>query len=380
MLVSTDLAVQMLDLPNKESLWSNPKLKALLIKTGDGYKADTDKIEAYQDKKFQDEDTMYQMTSLAEYVIRLKGKDFFCAHFTKQEAYKLTQYLKVGLLSLPYSHKIKDIFYNNFKDLHAKNYKQSMIPHKDRVPLTESFIKKHYWDEKKTVKEIAQELNVPTHWVEKEISRLGLQKSKNGVKRKGRKGYIPPPNWGKDRENQPHRKEVCCIDPITFKTVKMYRSICAVRHDGFNRENVRKAIKRGGLSFGYLWALKGMEAPTIAFAKKQGNIQRKIQIHHLKTPTKEKMHELYVVQKLHTQDIANILGCSRATVAQYACKMGLKRKVPPMNEKTLREEYLTNNLTAQEIANKYGKTKQTVATYLSRLGIHKRQSKGKPCS
>ena len=52
------------------------------------------------------------------------------------------------------------------------------------------------------------------------------------------------------RENQPHAKAIVQICPKTFTIIQEYSSQGAVNRYGFSRENVRKALKRCGLSGG----------------------------------------------------------------------------------------------------------------------------------
>ncbi|MEN4053750.1 helix-turn-helix transcriptional regulator [Sulfurimonas sp. NWX79] len=249
----------------------------------------------------------------------------------------------------------------------------SYIPYQDREPLTASFIMKEYWCRQKTTYEIAKELNVPNHWVLKEIKRLGLGKKERGISHKsGRKGMVMSQEQRKKRQNQPHAKPVVQICPKTFITVKEYSSQGAVERYGFNRENVRRAIKTCGLHKGYLWAFRELKEATIRAAKKrEDSIKRKIQAHEYKRPTKKQLEKLYIIQNKTLEECADFLKCNKTTVAVLAGKYGLKKRTQKVSIDELRHLRVEMRLSIQEIAQKLGYTPKTIGTYLSRAGIRR---------
>lgn len=128
------------------------------------------------------------------------------------------------------------------------------------------------------------------------------------------------------RKNQPHAKPIVKICPKTFKILKEYSSQGAVVKDGFRREDIRKALKKGGISKGFLWAFKGMETPTIQVVKKRGNIDIKLQANLFKKPTKEELEKHYIKRNLTCKECAKIFRCHHNTIARIASEYGLKKR------------------------------------------------------
>jgi len=249
------------------------------------------------------------------------------------------------------------------------------IPLDEREPLEASFIMKEYWVKQKTTHEIAQELNVPEHWVMKEIKRLGLGKKERGIRHKsGRKGIVMSQEQRKKRQNQPHAKPIVQICPKTYRIVKEYSSQGAVERYGFLRENVRRAIKTCGLSKGYLWAFKDFKEVTIKVAQKREALtRRKLQAYEYKRPTKKQLEQLYITQNKTLKECADIFKCALTTVAILAGKYGLKKRNKKVSIEELRYLRVEKRLSAKEIAQKLGCTNNTIKTYLSRNKIRIKQ-------
>lgn len=252
-------------------------------------------------------------------------------------------------------------------------YQDNFIPLLDRKPLTPDYIKEHYWINQETTSEIALNLNVPEGWVISEIKRQGLGKKENNIKQKGgRKNHIMSEEEKKKRENQPHSKPVVRICPKTFVVIKRYPSACSVEKDGFSRENVRKAIKTGGLHKNYLWAREGFHEPVIKVVKQRGNLEKKLQISAYKKPDKERLKNYYIKKNLTLEECAKTFKCHKATIAILAGKYNLKKRTKEVSVEELKELYLTRGLKAKEIALMLGYTTSTIATYLSNNNIKKR--------
>ena len=253
-----------------------------------------------------------------------------------------------------------------------RQHSLSYIPIEKRLPLTEKFIKKYYWDEKMTTEMIADALIVPEIWIQKEINRLGMQKKQNGIKLRGRKGYVMPEDEKKKHRKQPHARAVVQICPRKFKVLRRWDATGAVERDGWARENVRKAIKSAGLHDGFLWAYEGKEKEIIDRAKEKGNLEKKLKIWENGHIPKEQLHELYIVQDLDFEQVAEIIGCTPGAVACRASKFGF-RKRKCINDKKLKHLYLVEKLSAGEIAEQEGYSVSSIRTYLSKRGITRRR-------
>ena len=240
-----------------------------------------------------------------------------------------------------------------------------------REPLTPSFIMKEYWANQKTTCEIAKELNVPESWVQKEIRRLDLGKKKRGIRHKsGHKDTVMSKEQRQKRQNQPHAKPIVQICPKTYMTVKEYSSQGAVERHGFNRENVRRAIKTCGLHKGYLWAFRELKEATIRVAQKREHItKRKLQASQYKRPTKKQLEQLYIIQGKTLEECADIFRCHKTTLAILAGKYGLRKRTEKINITQLKDLRIVQGLSVKEIAQQLGYTHKTISTYLSRAGI-----------
>lgn len=245
------------------------------------------------------------------------------------------------------------------------------IPFQDREPLEASYIMQAYWSEQKTTLEMANELNVPEAWVQKEIKRLELGKVARGIRFKsGHKGKVMSKEQRKKRQNQPHAKPIVQICPKTYLTIKEYNSQGAVERDGFSRENVRRAVKTGGLSKGYLWAFKDLKEATIRVAKKNESlIKRKLQAREYKKPTKNQLEKLYIIQKKTLAECADIFNCHPTTLAILAGRYGLRKRTGKVSETQLKHLYINQGQRVKQIAEELGYAASSISTYLSRLGI-----------
>lgn len=226
-----------------------------------------------------------------------------------------------------------------------------------------------YWSSQKTSYEIAEELNLPEWYIQKEIRRHGLQKSKNGITRKGRKGFEMSQAQKDKRKNQPHAKKVVQICPKTFEIIKAFNSQGAVERCGYNRENVRRAVKTGGLHKGYLWAFEGLEQPTITVVKRKGNLEKKLQACEYKKPTKIQLEKLYITQNFTAEKCAEIFKCHKGTIATLAMNYGLSKTKKPLTHEILNDLKINEGLSVQEISIMYNRTESTIRTYLSRYKI-----------
>lgn len=117
------------------------------------------------------------------------------------DTYGITRYQKISTLH----HVLKQ--FNTLEQIRKKS--TLYIPLDQRLPLTEKFIKKYYWREKMTTKMIADELMVPEVWVQKEVTRLNMQKKKNGIKLRGKKGYVMPKEQRSSIKTNPTQEQWC---------------------------------------------------------------------------------------------------------------------------------------------------------------------------
>lgn len=277
--------------------------------------------------------------------------------------YGITRYQKISTI-----HKV----INSFRSLEKIRQKAlSYIPLDKRLPLTEKFIKKYYWREKMTTEMLANELIVPEVWVQKEVTRLGMQKKQNGIKLRGRKGYVMPEDEKKKHRKQPHARAVVQICPRKFTVLRRWDATGAVERDGWSRENVRKAIKSAGLHDGFLWAYEGKEKEIIDRAKARGNLEKKLKIWENGQIPKETLYELYIEQDLNFEQVAEILGHTPGAIACRCSKFGFKKRVN-ISTQTLKTLYIDQGLSAKEIADMYGYKHKSISTYLSKRGIKRR--------
>jgi len=356
------------------------KYKSFIVRGGDLNRFDMDAYSKQAEKLQEEEDFCIDAVNFAEFIMEIIGKDVFWKSIPTMKRQEVKRGIERCRFSFSIAEMIEEIFseawrlsYENYEEVEEK---PEYVPFEERVPLTASFMIGHYWHQKKTTEEISRELNVPEGWIQKEIRRLGVQKRENGIKLKGRKGYIMPEAERKKHRVQPHAKPVVQISPKTFRTVKEYSSTGAVERHGFRRENVRKAIKSAGLHNGYLWAHKGLEKPIIESAKKRGNLQTKLQASAYKRPTKTQLKKLYIDNSMTASECAEIFRCNKGTIAVLAMNYGLKKRTKKVSIDELKHLYLEEGLQAKEIAERVGATAKTVSTYLSKNGIRKRDKEG----
>jgi len=124
---------------------------------------------------------------------------------------------------------------------------------KKYTPLHREWLKSYYWDAEFTAKKIASMLGVSEGWVTSEVVRLGLEKSKNGVKFRGKRGYEMPWLEKIKHHKQPHQRRVARVCPHTLHRVEIYDSLKAAARDGFRGERIRNAIKTNGTHRNYRW-------------------------------------------------------------------------------------------------------------------------------
>ena len=241
---------------------------------------------AWEDQKREEADFKINMIGLAEFVLKMLGYEPFYKNFPTLKRQSIKEAIKNSKCSAATANLIKDTFYDEWHSDYENYDPTKYIPLGDREPLTFDFIRARYWMAQKTTLEIADELNVPEYWVQKEIRRLGMQKKENGIFLKGKKGYKMSEEEKVKHQNQPHAKPIVQICPKSFTIIKEYNSQGAVERYGFKRENVRKAIKSGGISKGYLWAFKDLAEVTIRVAKKRGTLDRKLQAYEYEKPSK----------------------------------------------------------------------------------------------
>ncbi|MDS1370682.1 hypothetical protein RJ999_06160 [Aliarcobacter butzleri] len=381
MLISLEMASSYLD-TTKDDLYANSKYRKFIIKQSKNSKFDIDAYYKSIENKQKELDFRIDMVNFAEFVLKKIGENKFLTAIPTLKRQGIKKGFENSKFSLNEALLINQTFKNYLKayELDNEENNKAFIPLEKRKPLTTDFIINRYWTNKRTTLEIAQELNVPESWVQKEIKRLKLGKKENGIMHKGRKGFVMSKEQREKRQNQPHAKPIVQICPKTFQIVREYSSKGAVERYGFSRENVRRAINNGGLHKNFLWALKGFEQPTIKVVLKRGNLETKLRASKYKRPSKEELNKFYIVKNLTLDECANIFKCHRTTIAHLAIKYQLKKRTEKIDIKELERLYVDEKLKAKEIALKYGYTTKSIATYLSRNGIKKRSNKeGKLC-
>lgn len=374
MYISIDMAASYLDV-NKRDLFVNPKYrKHLILRKLKDTMFDIDSYNEIINKKLETLDYCIDMVNFAEFVISKIGDDDFKKAIPTLKRQGIIRGLENSKFSLSNAQLIEQTFkkyLNSYKKWNENTNKNDYIPIEKRVPLEAEFIKEHYWKQQKTSNEIAKELNVPTSCVLDEIKRLGLGKKQNGIKHRGKKGFKMTEEQKAKRENQPHAKPIVQICPETFEIVREYKSKGAVEKFGFNRENVRRAIKSGGLHNGFLWALKGFEKPLVKVVQQRGNLEIKLRANKFKRPSKEELHKFYIVKNYTAEQCAEIFACHKTTIAILAMKYGLSKKKKPLNINELKKLYIKDNLTASEIAKIFDYKTSSIVTYLHRNNIKK---------
>ena len=376
MKISLDLAAEYLN-TSVHSIYSNPQKFKKFVKNG---KFDMDAWEKQQEQKQREEDKKYDSLNFADFLMEQLGEESFYKTFHSKHRQKLRDGIKNCKISLRIAELI-DTTFSHYRD-NYENYNNIIVtkaepthyvPVEKRKKLTKKFFMVEYWHGQKTMAIIAKELNVPESWVYAECKRVGATKGDNNIKplSGNRKGYIMPTEEREKHENQPHAKKIVRISPKTFKVLEEYSSQGAVERYGFNRENVRKAIKRAGLHKAFLWAFKGMEKPTIKMAKKRGNLDTKLRMTKYRPPSKKVLEEHYIKRNKTLEECGAYFGCDKTTIAVLASKYELKKRFGKISVETLKEMYVEQGLSAKEIANVTGYSASSISTYLSRYGIRK---------
>lgn len=108
-----------------------------------------------------------------------------------------------------------------------------------------------YWCLEHPVQKIAEITDTNENWVLKEIARHSLQKQKNGVKLRGKKGYVMSLEERLKHHKQPHAKRVFRLDPQTREVIEMYDSMCAAARDGYRKDRIMTAIRTNGTHRGF---------------------------------------------------------------------------------------------------------------------------------
>ncbi len=375
--ISVELAAEYLDVPKKQ-MWSDKRYAALLTGVDGALVVDTDKLDAFMAKRDAEMDHRYQMTAMAEWIIRRIGEKAFVEPFDGKTRSTIRKLLKEGLLTSGFANRIEDAWADKYLDAYLNDDitgNSGFVPLEERTPLDFSFVSTHYWNRKKTVGEIAKELNVPEGWVWSEIRRLGMQKTKCGIRQRGRKGYKMPEAEKAKHRKQPHAKRVSRICPYTYEVLQAYRSTGAVEEDGYRRENVRKAIKSVGLHLGFLWAHEGFEPITVKIAKQKEHIIRKeLKRQRILDPGPKQFKKWYTDMNLPKEEIAQMMKCPPQYVLTYASRHGIRR--PPKMKVTqhlLYDMYVREGMTAAQIAQRTGHTQKTISKYLSHFKIRKNE-------
>lgn len=374
MLISLEMTADYFE-TNEKYLYSDYKYKKHIKKDEKGtIRFDIDNFNKEQSIKQKKEDFCITMAAFAEFVIDIIGEKNFYQNIPTLKRQHIKRGIEKSKLSYNYGKMVQELFEEKYFHYYEDGTfpVSEYIPPEKRKSLSANFVMTEYWSRQKTTFEIAQELNVPEYWVINEIRKLGLFKKDNGViKKGGLKGLVMTKEQKEKRQNQPHAKPIVQICPKTFKIVKEYSSQGAVNRYGFKRENVRKAMKRCGLSGGYLWAFKGLEQATINVAKRRTKINVRVQAHEYVPPTKKELYELYIVQGKTARQIANKYKCHKNTIAQLCSKLKLHKPKSNLTIEKLKKHYLEEKMIAKDIAKMYGVSTKTVATYLSKNKIRK---------
>jgi len=231
--------------------------------------------------------------------------------------------------------------------------------------LSRDILKKEYWDKQLTREAIAKKHKKSEAVISKLIKEYGLLKRKNGVKLRGKRGYVMPKEEREKHHFQPHAKRVVSIDPVTFEKVKVYRSLASTEEDGFISRNVRRAMNTGGVSRGFLWAREGFEEVIVRVAKRRG-IEEKLRRLSVKKPKRSLLEKLYLKESMTAKEIGEKLGISKGAIAKYLMDYGLSKKktIPVLTPKILKEELLSMSI--EEVAKKYNRKVSTIKAYKGR--------------
>jgi len=363
---------------NLKNLSCNPKYRPFIkrnMKTNNVSLFDIDAYYRIFGKKESEYQFSIDMVNFAEFVIDIIGEKNFFNKIPTLKRISVRKGFEKSRFTLAIAQLIKNIFYELYgRYLNYEVVISEYIPPKHRTPLTDEYVKTNYWIKQKTISEIAEELNVPQGWVIGEIKRLGLQKKINGIKVKsGQKGTTMSKEQRTKRKNQPLAKPIVQICPKTFTVVREYTSQNAVNVHGFSRGDVRQALKRCGLSGGFLWAFKGMEEGTIKVARKKQKIDVRVKVHEYIPPNKEELYKGYILEGKSAAQIAKLYGCHKNTIAKLCSKYKLNKPKSNLTIEKLKKHYIDEKMMAQDISKLYNLSEATIRTRLSKNGIKKRK-------
>ena len=87
---------------------------------------------------------------------------------------------------------------------------------------------------------------------------------------------------------------------------------------------------------------------------------------------KDKLYQLFVVERKNKTEIGRILGVSKSTVRRYIDLYEIERP-PVITKDELKALYLTNKMSSVEIGKLYGLSDKTIRNYLDKYRIPKRK-------
>ncbi len=91
--------------------------------------------------------------------------------------------------------------------------------------ISKNWIKTKYWNEEKTDYEMAAARKVSVYYIQDLIKKYDLGKRKNGIKLKGKKGYVMPEHEKAKHRVQPHAKEIVAFKGKSNQPIGTFRSI-----------------------------------------------------------------------------------------------------------------------------------------------------------
>jgi len=379
--VTISQATELLELGNASMFYNTQAFREHIVSTEDGNRVPMNSIKALQQAILDKQNLRYDMTSFIDYLL-LKYEDEALAGINSysRRATINQEIKKHSLLTYSSARYIHDNLYT-INDKLREEYLLDVgrrangiyVPLEEREAiLTKEYLVSRYWHRRKSVRVISEELNIPEHYIYEKIKEFDLSKNKYMIQKAGRQGYVMPLKEREAHHKQPHAKRVSRICPVTFETVKTYRSQAAAEEDGFNRENVKRAVKTAGMHKGYLWALEGLEEATIRVAKrKTGRHSIAAKMTHKKEISKDDIKRLYVTMDLTRKETAKRLGIGLGLLDNRIKQYKLKKRGKPLTKDDLIEYRVGQRLSIEEIAEITGKTTSTIATYLGRYKIRK---------
>ena len=162
------------------NLRTNKKTKNL-IKDG---KFDMTAYQAELSRIQEKDDFCFDILNLCDFVIEQVGTTAFYNNFKGKEKTNIRESIRICSISFNLATVVENRLGEEWRALYEKGEeKRAYIPFSEREPLTRSFLIEEYWSKKKSPAEIAKKLKVPKSWIWSEISRHGLQKIKNVIKK-----------------------------------------------------------------------------------------------------------------------------------------------------------------------------------------------------